>query len=130
MRVFLPILFLTGPAFADTALNGAEFEALVTGKTLTFSVGDAPYGTEYYAPNRQVIWAFVGGDCKTGEWYEAQTNSGPAICFEYEDENTPKCWQIFNEGDQIRAEFLNRPSTTILYEATEEEPLICGGIGA
>lgn len=129
MRYFLIFLFLANAAVADSPLSGDEFEALVTGKTLTFAVGETAYGSEYYAPNRQVIWAFVGGDCKNGEWYEAQTNTGPAICFEYEDENTPKCWQVYHEDGQIRADYLNTPGTAALFETTETEPLVCGGAG-
>lgn len=121
---------LAAPASAETPLSGAEFEARVTGKTLTFGVGPQSYGTEYYAPNRRVIWAFTDGDCTNGEWYEAQTNAGPAICFDYENNPTPQCWYVYDEGGKIRAEFVNRPDTTVLYEAVEAEPLICGGVGA
>ena len=130
MRTLLAFAVLASPAFAETALTGDEFEALVTGKTLTFTVNDIPYGSEYYAPDRRVIWAFEGDNCKSGEWYEAQTNDGPAICFEYEDDDTPKCWQIFSEGDSFRANYLNRPSSAVLHQATEQEPLVCGGVGA
>jgi len=130
MRILLTTLLLSGPALADTPMSGAEFESFVTGKTLTFATGDTPYGVEYYAPNRQVIWSFVGGECTNGEWYEAQTNEGPAICFEYEDNDTPQCWQVYNEGGSIRADYLNTPGTTILYEAIDSEPLVCGGVGA
>ena len=130
MRFLLTFLFLASPAIADTPLNGDEFEALITGKTLTFSNDTVPYGLEYYAPNRQVIWSFIGGDCKNGEWYEAQTNDGPAICFEYEDDDTPKCWQIFEENGNLRATFLNSVGTSDLYETSEGDPLVCGGVGA
>lgn len=129
MRILSCLLLLASPVFADTPLTGAEFERIVDGKTLTFSNGSVPYGVEYYGADRQVVWLPLGGECLNGEWYEAQTNSGPAICFEYENRDVPQCWQVFETGGSIRAEYLNTPGTTVLYEATEAEPLICGGAG-
>ncbi len=130
MRTIILYLLLASPALGDTPLNGEAFEDLVLGKTLTFSVGDAPYGIEYYAPDNRVVWSLVNGDCVNGEWYEAQTASGPAICFEYENTEAPQCWHVFTDNGKIRAEYLNAPGTTVLYEAAETEPLICGGLGA
>ena len=111
-------------------MTGDEFEAFVQGKTLTFATDIAPYGVEYYAPNRRVIWSFQGGECINGEWYEKPSDTGPNICFIYENELEPQCWQVFDDGGKLRADFMNTPGTTILYEAVESEPLICGGAGA
>ncbi len=129
MRLLFFIAIAATPAFAEEPLNGDAFEALVTGKTLTFSTANGPYGTEYYAPNRQVIWSVTGGDCITGEWYEEIAQTGPNICFIYENSTEAQCWQVFDEGGKIRADFMNRPGTTVLYEAVESEPLVCGGVG-
>lgn len=126
---FLITALLASPAAAETPLSGDAFEALVTGKTLTFSAGNAPYGVEYYAPGRRVVWAFTQGDCINGEWYDVDTPTGPNICFVYENNPEPKCWQVFEEGGQIRADFMNVPGTTVLYQAVEAEPLVCGGLG-
>ena len=126
--LILSLLFVT-PAWGETPLSGDEFEALVQGKTLTFSVGDAPYGVEYYAPNRRVIWSFTDGDCVNGEWFEQQTQSGPNICFVYENSSEQQCLQVFDIDGKIRADFMNTLGTTILYEAIEAEPLVCGGLG-
>jgi len=123
-------ILITNTASADTPLDGDAFEALVTGKTLTFSTASGPYGVEYYAPNRRVVWSFVGGDCQNGEWYEADGPQGPEICFTYENDPTPQCWQVFDVDGKIRADFMNTPGTTVLYEAVEAEPLVCGGVGA
>jgi len=118
---------------AETPLNGQAFDALVTGKTLTFSAGQAPYGVEYYAPNQRVIWSFVNGDCVNGVWYEKPSDTGPQICFEYENNDVPQCWQIFEDEVGLRAQFMTRdgdaPAPTVLYQAKESEPLICAGVG-
>ena len=129
MKTLFPLLLIASPAFSETPMDGDEFEALVTGKTLTFSAGVSAYGTEYYAPNRRVIWAFSDGACVTGEWYEEVTDTGPNICFVYENSTEPQCWQVFDVDGKIRADFMNTPGTTVLYEAVETEPLICGGVG-
>ncbi|MDA9207600.1 hypothetical protein N9O61_01805 [Octadecabacter sp.] len=129
MRFLILSIFVAFPALADTPLSGDAFEALVEGKTLTFSTGDTPYGVEYYAPDRRVIWSFVGQDCVNGKWYEGTSASGPTICFAYENNETPQCWQVFDLDGKIRADYMNAPGTTVLYEAIEAEPLICGGVG-
>lgn len=126
MKHLVIALILATPVAAETPLTGDEFEALVEGKTLTFATGQDPYGIEYYAPNRRVIWQFLGGECISGEWYEDGSN----ICFVYENNPEPQCWQVFEDEGKLRADFMNTPGTTILYEAYESEPLICGGVGA
>lgn len=130
MRSLALVLALTSPALAETPLDADAFEALVLGKTLTFAVGDDPYGVEYYAPNRRVVWSFRGGDCVNGEWFEKATETGPNICFVYENSPEIQCWQVFDVDGKIRADFMNRPDTTVLYQAVESEPLVCGGVGA
>jgi hypothetical protein len=129
MRAVIFSFFLVSPAWGETPISGGDFESLVQGKTLTFSVGDAPYGVEYYAPNRRVIWSFTDGDCVNGEWFEQQTQSGPNIYFVYENSSEQQCCQVLDIEGKIRADFMNTPGTTILYEAVEAEPLVCGGLG-
>ena len=120
---------LAGAASAEEPLSGDAFEALVLGKTLTFSTGSFAYGVEYYGPDRRVIWAFSQDDCINGRWYEQPSPTGPNICFIYENNPEPQCWQVFEEGGKIRADFMNTPGTTVLYQAEESEPLVCGGLG-
>lgn len=126
MKHALLALLLATPALAETPLTGDQFEALMTGKTLTFSANGQPYGIEYYAPGRRVVWSLIGGECITGEWYQ----EGRSICFLYENDPEAKCWEVFEDNGGIRAVFMNRPGTTVLYEMQESEPLICGGVGA
>lgn len=129
MRLALILALIAAPALADGPMTGAEFEDFVEGKTLTFSSGLVPYGIEYYAPNRRVIWSPVGGDCVMGEWYEDRIETGPSICFIYENRTEAQCWQVFDVDGQIRADYMNEPGTTVLYEAKVSEPLVCGGVG-
>ncbi len=129
MRALILALTLATPLAAETPLSGEEFEALVEGKTLSFATEQGTYGTEYYAANRRVVWAFSGDNCVNGEWFEAESPSGPMICFEYENNPTPQCWQVFDQGGLLRAEFMNDPGTSVLYQARETEPLVCGGVG-
>ncbi len=126
MRLTLALLCcLATPLRAETPMNADQFEAYVTGKTLTFGGrGQDPYGAEQYTPGRRVIWTFLDGDCAEGEWYQ----DGANICFVYDFDTGPQCWQFFAEPNGLRAEFMNDPGTSVLYEAREgAEPLICPG---
>lgn len=130
LAIFVALLCVSGvPVRAEAPLTGPEFEALVEGKTLTFATDQAPYGVEYYAPDRRVIWSFIGGECVNGTWYEVATDTGTNICFFYENDPEPQCWQVYEQEGSLRAVFMNRPGTTVLYEAVEAEPLVCGGAG-
>jgi len=91
-----PLLFasllIAFPALAQTPMTGAEFDAYTVGKTLTYGTSGEPYGIEEYLPNRRVVWAFVGDECRFGTWYEAEGQ----ICFVYSYEPLdPKCWVFF-----------------------------------
>ena len=129
MRILFFTALLAAPAWAETPMTGDEFQALVEGKTLTFAADSTPYGIEYYAPDRRVIWSAAEGECITGEWFEETTPTGPNICFVYEGNPEAQCWQVFDVDGKIRPDLMHRPGTTVLYEAIESEPLICGGVG-
>lgn len=117
---------IAGPACAETPMTGAQFEAYVQGKTLSFDAGDGPYGVEAYHPGRRVTWAFIGDECHAGIWYEQGAN----ICFTYDFDPIPQCWQFFAAPGGLRAEFVNEPDTTVLYEALDDATgLICPGVG-
>ncbi|MDR9426529.1 MAG: hypothetical protein RI538_00220 [Salibaculum sp.] len=127
MRSLVAILvLLPAAALAETPMTGPEFADHMTGKTLTFSANGQPYGAEFYAPSQRVIWSFLDGECIQGEWYA----EGRAICFVYDGDPEPKCWEVYKEDSGIRAEFLNDPDTTILYEVEEAKPLICDNMGS
>lgn len=112
------------PALSETPLTAQEFEARVTGKTLTYSAGGAAYGMEEYLEGRRVRWSFLDGECQEGRWYVA----GERICFVYEDIPVPQCWQFYAVGSRILARFENDPARTELYEtAKTSEPMMCLG---
>jgi hypothetical protein len=126
---FGPVLacLLAAPAMAQPPMSGEEFDAYVTGKTLTYGSAGEPYGVERYLSNRRVVWAFIGDACLSGEWYEAEPGM---ICFVYEDEPDRHCWRFYDEARGLRAEFVDDPSTNYLYEVQDDgQPLICPDYG-
>lgn len=125
LRLAIAVAFALLPLQALAAMTAEEFEAYVTGQTLTFAEGGQVYGIEEYLPNRRVRWAFVGGECQYGEWYE----SAGQICFVYEDRpNDPQCWVFRDEGGRLSAQFQGEDNGRRLYEAARtDEPLVCLG---
>ncbi len=110
---------------AEPAMSAAEFEAYVTGRTLTYaSDGGGPYGAEQYLPNRRVIWTFLDGECQEGIWYE----DAGQICFLYDFAPEPQCWTFWEGGAGLIARFENDPEARELYEVRQSaEPLRCLG---
>jgi hypothetical protein len=100
MRVFLPLVAALFPlaAAASDPMSAAEFEAYVTGKTLTYSQFGTVFGIEEYLPGRKVRWQ-VAEDCQYGHWYE----KGGLICFAYEYDPGEHCWTFWREADGLRA---------------------------
>lgn len=125
---FLTLSTLLGiPAGAqpDSPLTGAEFERYSTGKTLYFGLRGEPYGVEQYFEDRRVRWSFLDGRCLEGEWYEAENRQ---ICFIYEDDPTPHCWQFFLRGSDLIARLGDNPENVPLYQAEEQDdPMMCMG---
>jgi len=112
MRAALALVLLAGPVLADPTLTADEFDALTEGRTMTWAEFGSVYGVEQYLPGRKVRWTVLGDDCKTGHWYP----DGSAICFLYEDDLDPYCWEITQSGSGLRARF-----TT---DAPESEPVV------
>ena len=57
-RLAVSVLCWASVAAAETPMTGAEFEAYVEGRIMSFgSEGDPTYGVEQYLPNRRVIWS-------------------------------------------------------------------------
>ena len=127
-RFLIPALLaaLAAPAAAQDAMSAAEFEAYVTGRTLTYGTAEGPYGVERYHEGRRVTWAFIGDDCHAGEWYPRDDE----ICFTYDDLEPDQCWRFYEEEGGLRAVFTNDSSTSALYEVTDTDiGLICPGYG-
>lgn len=105
-------------------LGAAEFDAATVGRTLYYSSGGMAYGAEQYLPGRKVIWAFLGDDCRRGEWYE----ENGFICFVYEDTPEPQCWTFFQGDGGLTARFRGDPLGLPLVAVEQSpEPMACLG---
>lgn len=95
--ILLTIAALSGtPALAERVLTADEFARMVTGKTLHFDRFGAPFGSEQYFGDKRVIWAFEGGDCQRGIWYD---NAAGEICFVYDTDPASQCWDFLETDD-------------------------------
>jgi len=123
LRFIALIIAVATPAHAQ--MTGAEFDAYVTGHTLTYSDQGVTYGIEEYLPGRRVRWAFLGDQCREGYWYDADGQ----ICFVYEDRpSDPQCWEFRNDRGRLSARFVGASDGRELYEAhRSEEPMVCLG---
>lgn len=137
-RIFLLLALLPNTLFADPPglvpqldlgipMNGAEFEAYATGKTLYYAQGGTIWGAEQYLPGRQVLWAFTDQPCEYGQWYEDHG----AICFVYEGKPDPNCWLFYQGAGGLIARFTGGSGLLSEVEQTQE-PMKCPGplIGA
>ncbi len=127
MRI-LPTLFFaafaTAAAAAETPVSPEAFDAFSQGRTLVYSDGDRAYGIEQYLPGRQVLWAFIGEECRRGHWYP----EGSEICFVYENNPVPQCWSYFNTADGLRARFRDDPADAPMISVRESpDPMPCTG---
>ena len=124
MRAALLIAVLTTAAQAEPLLTADEFDTLTLGRTMTWAEFGQIYGVEQYLPGRRVRWTVLGDDCKLGHWYP----EGSAICFLYEDDPEPNCWDISLSSGGMQAEFLTDPPGTepVVVEETHE-PIPCFG---
>jgi hypothetical protein len=122
MRPLLLLILAAAPAAAETPLTAEEFEAYVTGKTLTYSAGGVPFGIEEYHKDRRVLWSYLDGECQEGKWYQA----GEMICFVYEAYPEHQCWTFYLRDGGLFARFQNDPAATELYETHQSrEPMQC-----
>ncbi|KHA52884.1 hypothetical protein [Sulfitobacter geojensis] len=120
----LLLALCAAPLAAQQTMTADEFDAYTKGKTLFYGKTGQAYGAEIYHENRRVEWSFLDGDCKEGEWYEADG----LICFVYENNPNPQCWSFIKGANGLIARFENRPDTTELYEANEgAEKMLCLG---
>ena len=105
-------------------MTAAEFEAYTTGKTLFFGRSGQAYGAEEYLENRRVRWSFLDGRCKDGRWYE---DAGD-ICFVYDDDPEPQCWEFERAPSGLIARFQGLSSSPDVYEAQDlDEEMLCLG---
>lgn len=120
-------MMMAAPLWAATAqdtppMSAADFEAYVSGRTVTYAHDGRAYGIEQYLPDRRVIWRHIGGDCIEGVWFE----SGGEICFEYDGGGARQCWQFYQDGAGLGARASEDPEGLWLYEVERiREPMQC-----
>jgi hypothetical protein len=115
---------LAAPLQALTPMTAEEFDAYSVGKTLTYAIDGTVYGIEQYLPDRRVVWAFTGDQCRHGLWYE----EAGKICFVYEHDPDPQCWSFYATPEGLAAVYENDPSGSPLVEVDRsDQPLICPG---
>lgn len=118
------LLVMPVAALTEERLSAEEFDRYSRGKTLYYGVGGATYGVEQYLPNRRVIWAFVGDECRHGHWYEQNEQ----ICFVYDHDPAPQCWTFYRSGGGIAARFAGKSELEPLTEIKQShEPMFCPG---
>ena len=120
----LAALALAAPAAAERVVTADEFEAFVTGKTLTFDRFGEHFGAEQYFPDNRVIWAFDSGECERGIWFE---NAEGQICFVYDTDPAPQCWDFIEMPSgafHARAEGSD-PEADLVMQEMGTEPLEC-----
>lgn len=116
----LPLAAASGQA----TMTAEEFDAYVTGKTLTYSQFGQVFGTEEYLPGRKVRWQFTADECQYGSWYPRDD----LICFHYEYDQSEHCWRFWKEGDGLTALSVDDPPGWELSEVAETtQGLSCPG---
>lgn len=122
------ISLLATSAVAQDTMSAAEFDAHVTGRTITYrSALNPEYGVERYLPGRRVMWSRFDGICQYGVWYESKGN----ICFRYDHDPVHKCWAVYDEPGGMRSIFVNRPDGVEIWEYPDRnDPLICNDLSS
>lgn len=121
----ITLAVLATPISAQTPMSASEFEAYVTGRTLTFGFAGSAYGVEEFRPGRRTTWAFMNEECRDGSWFERDEQ----ICFVYDDTpNIEHCWIFWRGENGLSARFVGEGSETELYEVQRSSrPLLCPG---
>lgn len=124
MRAILLAILLGTPALAETPITAEEFEAHVTGKTVTYQQYEGIFGIEEYLPGRKVRWSTAPDQCLYGTWYP----EGDAICFVYEYDPTPACWTFWLQGGALVAlSTTGLPGEELREIDTSDQGLPCPG---
>lgn len=124
IRLAFLMVLLPGGAHAQDTLDAETFDARTLGRTITYSIDGVPYGTEQYLPDRQVRWAFEGGECKDGSWFQ----DGAFICFLYDATPGLQCWTFHDAKEGLIARFQGDASREPLVSLSESPTsLVCAG---
>lgn len=115
---------LASATLAETPITADQFDAHVTGKTLTYQQRDTIFGIEEYLPNRKVRWSVTRDQCQYGIWYPQDDD----ICFVYEYDPTPTCWTFWLRDGALVALSVNALPGDELHEVdASTQPLPCPG---
>ena len=124
MRLTLAVFALATPGLAETPITATEFEAHVTGKTLTYQQFTSVFGIEEYLAGRKVRWSTAPNECQYGSWYP----QGDAICFVYEYDPTPACWTFWLRNGALVALSTDGVAGEELHEVqASDQGLPCPG---
>jgi hypothetical protein len=124
MRRAVLLVLLPTIAAAETPITAQQFEAHVTGKTVTYGQADSLFGIEEYLPDRKVRWSTAPDRCLYGSWYPKDDD----ICFVYEYDPTPACWTFWLRNGALVALSTNGVPGEELHEvAADDRPLPCPG---
>ena len=121
MRILIALLCLATPIQAQDIVTPQQFEEISTNKTLYFDSGNQFHGAEQYFPNRKVTWKFANGECDQGYWY----TEGDVICFSYNQNPTPQCWNFLQDGDRFLARLVGAPANVLELKFVNTEELLC-----
>ena len=111
-------------ARAETIIKPDDFQRFTEGTTLYFERGGQPYGAEQYLENYKVIWTFLDGECQRGVWFP----NGDNICFYYENDSAPQCWNFYDTDRGKSARVLgDGPNNDLIVVDQTDEPLKCPG---
>jgi len=115
-----------GAPSSEEIMSPEAFEAYVSGSTLYFSRRGEPYGAEHYFADRRVIWTFFDGRCERGAWF----SEGDTICFAYETQSSPQCWNFLERSGQRRARVIGAdPANDLVVAGQDQVMLECPGPG-
>jgi hypothetical protein len=117
---------LSGPALGETPMTGAEFAAHVGTGTVSYAYSSGARGVADYGPDRSVLWAFEGEDCKTGFWFEV----GDRLCFVFADDALSACWHFTLRDGRLHgvSTFLGpdtRTAVEIFEVSHSDQPMVC-----
>ena len=124
LALSLALAGLATAAPAQTPLTAEEFEAHVTGKTITYRQLTNLFGIEEYLEGRKVRWSVAPGECQYGSWYPKDSS----ICFVYEYDPTPHCWTFWKEaGALVVLSDTGLPGEELYEIDRSDTPLSCPG---
>lgn len=128
MRAALALALLPTSLAAETPMTGAEFQARVGTDTIAYLYSNGVRGVADYGPDRTLLWAFEGGECVKGYWFD----DGSQLCFAFEDGTLSACWQFFLQDNRLRGKASQLgsgglPDLEIYEVAHTDQPLTCAG---